>query len=185
MFEGDCLQVRRRPFTALIAGAPERPESIFARCSADLHRYVQKRLRRSTDVADLTQEIFERFVRGDWRARVRDPQAYLFGIASHVVADAMMAQQRDIVTYDSEMSERAGREMPAGESNRAEQAVLRAELQQAIGQLSDAHRVALLLTKRDGLSCAEAAVRMQTTEGTVRVYVCQARARLKVLLKRV
>jgi hypothetical protein len=31
---------------------------------------------------------------------------------------------------------------------------------------------------------ADVALRMTTTEGTVRVYVCEARAQLKILLKR-
>jgi RNA polymerase sigma-70 factor (ECF subfamily) len=158
-------------------------EEIFRRCSPDLHRYVQKRLRRSGDAADLTQEIFERFIRGDWRARARNPHAYLFGIASHVVADARMAEQRDVVTYDSEISGRIGETLAITSSDDPESIALEDEMLRALEQLSEVHRAALLLTKRDGLSCKEAALRMRTTEGSVRVYVCEARAKLKVLLR--
>jgi RNA polymerase sigma-70 factor (ECF subfamily) len=161
-----------------------RLEDIFRRCSPDLHRYVQKRLRRGADVPDLTQEIFERFLRGDWRAKVRNPQAYLFGIASHVIADAMMAEQRGVVTFDSEASARAAENIESSVPDSAESVSFEQELLQALKHLPEAHRAALLLTKRDGLSCKEAAQRMKTTEGTVRVYVCEARAQLKILLKR-
>lgn len=162
----------------------KRLEEVFRRCTPDLHRYIQKRMRHGSDVSDLTQEIFERFLRGDWRAKVRDPQAYLFGIASHVVADARMAEQRRFVTYDSEMSAKAGETLESAVPDAAESLSFERELLGALQQLPEAHQVALLLTKRDGLTCREAAARMKTTEGTVRVYVCEARAQLKILLKR-
>jgi RNA polymerase sigma factor (sigma-70 family) len=175
--------VRRPGVISEAGGAQARLEEIFRRCSPSLHRYVQKRLRRSADAADLTQEIFERFIRGNWRARARNPSAYLFGIASHVVADARMAEDRDLVTYDSEMSGAAAEAPINAGSDGAENVALEDEIRRALEQLSDVHRAALLLTKRDGLSCREAAVRMRTTEGSVRVYVCEARAKLKMLLK--
>lgn len=164
--------------------ALRRLEDIFRRCSPDLHRYVQRRLRRGADVPDLTQEIFERFLRGDWRAKVRDPQAYLFGIASHVIADAMMAEHRSLVTYDSEVTAKAGDSLASSVPDSTESVSFEQELLDALQHLPQAHRAALLLTKREGLSCKEAAIRMKTTEGTVRVYVCEARAQLKILLKR-
>jgi RNA polymerase sigma factor (sigma-70 family) len=161
-----------------------RLEEIFRRCSPDLHRYVQRRLRRPSDAPDLTQEIFERFLRGDWRAKVRDPHAYLFGIASHVVADAMMAEQRSPLTYDSEISGKAGESLQGSVPDSADSVCFEQELLVALQKLPETHRAAVLLTKRDGFTCKEAAVRMKTTEGTVRVYVCEARAQLKILLKR-
>jgi RNA polymerase sigma factor (sigma-70 family) len=164
--------------------ALNRLEEIFRRCSPQLHRYIQRRLRRVSDVPDLTQEIFERFLRGDWGAKVRDPHAYLFGIASHVVADARMAEQRDPVTFDSEISGKAAESLETSVPDSAESLSLEEELSDALQQLPAAHCAALLLTKRDGLTCKEAALRMKTTEGTVRVYVCEARAQLKILLKR-
>lgn len=164
--------------------ALKRLEGIFRRCSPDLHRYIQKRLRRGADVPDLTQEIFERFLRGDWSTKVRDPQAYLFGIASNVIADARMMEQRDVVTYDSEVSGRAAETLQTSVPDSAESVSFEQELNAALSRLPEAHRAAILLTKRDGLSCREAAERMDTTEGTVRVYVCEARAQLKNLLKR-
>jgi RNA polymerase sigma factor (sigma-70 family) len=164
--------------------ALNRLEEIFRRCSPQLHRYIQRRLRRGSDAPDLTQEIFERFLRGDWRAKVRDPQAYLFGIASHVVADARMAEQRDPVTFDSEISGKAAESLRSSVPDSAENLSFEQELSDALQQLPATHCAALLLTKRDGLTCKEAALRMKTTEGTVRVYVCEARAQLKMLLKR-
>lgn len=134
-------------------------------------------------MADLTQEIFERFIRADWSTRARNPHAYLFGIASHVVADAKLMQQRDTIVYDSQMAESAGESLSSETAQGAEGIALEDELLRALAHLPDVHRAAILLTKRDGLSCKEAALKMGTTEGSVRVYVCEARAQLKMLLK--
>lgn len=133
---------------------------------------------------DLTQEIFERFIRGDWQARARNPHAYLFGIASNVVAEAWLAQKRDVVTYDSEVSSQAGESLSGvTHSGDSENLALQDELTQALEQLPESHRLAILLTKRDGLSGREAAARMGISEASVRVYVCEGRAKLKNLLK--
>jgi RNA polymerase sigma-70 factor (ECF subfamily) len=175
----DQLQVNSQTDGAVRA----RLEEIFRRCSPDLHRYVQRRLQRSADVPDLTQEIFERFIRGDWQARARNPHAYLFGIASNVVAEAWLAQQRDVVTYDSEVSSRVGETLAGERAGDSENIALQDELTQALEQLPEGHRLAILLTKRDGLSGREAAARMGISEASIRVYVCEARAKLKNILK--
>jgi RNA polymerase sigma-70 factor (ECF subfamily) len=175
---------RHRQLSPVVGGVREGLNTLFRRCSADLHAYLRRRLRGSPDTADLTQEIFERFLRGDRETRARDPRAYLFGIASNVVADAKMAKERDVVVCDSEFIEEIGTTLPSEDPLGAETIALEDELLIALEQLPDAHCAAVLLTKRDGLSCKEAAVRMGTTEGSVRVYVCEARAQLKMLLKK-
>ena len=67
---------------------------------------------------------------------------------------------------------------------KAESLVFMDELEAALRRLPAAHRAALLLTKRDGLTCKEAALQMNSTEGTVRLYVCEARAQLRALLRK-
>jgi len=175
------MSVKQQQVTPLAEGPRERLSAVFRRCSVDLHAYLRRRLRGSSDTADLMQEIFERFLRGDRNARARNPYAYLFGIASNVVADAAMARKREVVVYDSEVVEDAGGGL-AREDHAADVALEEA-LRLALEQLPETDRAAILLTKRDGLTCREAAARMGTTEGSVRVYVCRARARLRVLLK--
>jgi RNA polymerase sigma-70 factor, ECF subfamily len=176
--------VKRRQDLFGLEGGKERLVELFRRCSPDLHRYVRRRLRSSPDTADLIQEIFERFIRGQSRVRTVQPASYLFGIASNVVADATMAMHREVLVYDSGMVEKVGETLASEDLERKEWIDLETRLTNALEQLPEAHRAAILLTKRDGLSCKEAASKMGTTEGSVRVYVCEARARLKTLLKR-
>ncbi len=121
------------------SGVLTQPEAAFRRYSPELYRYVLRRLRRPADAADLTQEIFERFLRGEGSAKVLNPQAYLFGIAANVVADACMAEGRSRVMYDTESSEQLGDALLHALPDLAERVELEQELQAALAQLPDAH----------------------------------------------
>jgi RNA polymerase sigma-70 factor, ECF subfamily len=156
----------------------------FAKYEAALHRYVLKRLRRPMDAHDLTQEIFERFMKVDRAEAIRNPQAYLFGIASHVVAEARYEQEHNLVTYDSELAEKtveaAGNAAP---NELADTLGLQRDILEALHALPENHLAALLLVKSEGLSYEEAARVAGFTESTVGTYVTHARAKLKLILE--
>src|SRR5262249_37610678 len=75
----------------------------FRKYAPELHRYVERRMRRPELAQDLTQDIFERFLQVEDTDAVRNPQAYLFGIASHVVREALFREDKSLVTFDSDM----------------------------------------------------------------------------------
>lgn len=156
----------------------------FRKYAPELHRYIERRVREPDSAPDLTQDIFERFLQVADADAVRNPQAYLFGIASHVVREARYRNDRSLVTYDSnavaaadEMSEHASPD------DTAERLALQEDLRRALAQLPVMHRVVLLLVKRDGFSYEEVAQKTQLTVATVTSYLFEARARMKALLK--
>lgn len=51
-------------------------------------------MRRPGTALDLTQDIFERFLQIADTDAVRNPQAYLYGIASHVVREALFREDK-------------------------------------------------------------------------------------------
>lgn len=173
----------KRRSRAESSGTPRRQDVAFSRYAPELYRYVLRRLRRPADAADLTQEIFERFLRGEGSGKVHNAQAYLFGIAAHVVADLRLAENKDTVAYDSEVCNALAETTRASMADPAEEVGLQQELKAALARLPVIHRAAFLLTKWQGLSNQEAAERLGLTEGSVMVYVCEARAKLKTLLK--
>lgn len=155
------------------------------RYSAALHSYLLHRLRRREDTADLTQEIFERFLRKRDRPEViRSPLAYLYGIASHVVAETIAQEPHRLVTYDSTLAEEAAATQPDLQStDPARQLGLRKDIVAALAKLPQAQLTALVLVEGEGLSCKEAARVTGYTPGTIKTYLLQARTTMKKLLE--
>src|SRR5882762_8017981 len=83
----------------------------FRKYAPALHRYIERRVRRPGTALDLTQDIFERFLQIKDTDAVRNPQAYLFGIASHVVREARFQEEKSLVAYDSEAVEEASQKI--------------------------------------------------------------------------
>jgi RNA polymerase sigma-70 factor (ECF subfamily) len=153
---------------------------------AVLHGYVLRRLRhRPQDTADLTQEIFERFLRKKDRAEmIRNPLAYLYGIASHVVAETLEQEPQQLVTFNSTLADQvADSPLSADSADMARQLGMRADIVQALRKLPQAHLTALLLVEGDGLSCKEAARISGYSTNTIKQYLSTARATLKRLLE--
>jgi len=150
----------------------------------DLHAYLVRRMHRGSDVPDLTMEIYERILRNRRPDEIENPRAYVFRIASNVAREARGLETQNPVTYDSESMEDAGRRL-AGPDDVLERVGNEQELQElekAIGKLPEMHQVVVLLALRDGLSHKEVARRTGLSVGSVTVYVCEARARLRTLL---
>jgi RNA polymerase sigma factor (sigma-70 family) len=150
-----------------------------------LRRYLVRRLYAPAETADLAQEIFARFLRKkDQPEVIRKPLAFLFGIAANVVREQMESQRTGLIDYNSELAdEAAGGYEPAATDPLADQMGLQSDLKRALATLPPNHLAAVLLIKGEGLSPAEAARRTGFTEGTLNVYLCEARWKLKRMLK--
>lgn len=158
--------------------------SAFANYSRALRSYVGKRVRRPDSVRDLTQEIFERFLQLPKADTVRDPRAYLFGIASHVVSEFWYQERRDRVAFDSDAVVESSNELArASSGDAAEQLVVRGEINRALSRLPTNQRAVLLLVKRDGYTYDEVSDQTGLSAETVRMYVHEARAVVKMILK--
>jgi len=156
----------------------------FQGYAPQLRRYVLRRLRTPEDALDLTQEIFERFMRVDHVEAIRNPQAYLFRIASHVVSEALARDEHSLLTYDSEQALKAAETFdPAAPEPLAEQLGLEHDIRAALQSLPDNHLIALLLVKGEGLSYEEAAREAGLSENTIGTYVKQGRAKLRLALE--
>jgi RNA polymerase sigma-70 factor (ECF subfamily) len=161
------------------------PES-FKRYRRVLHQYLLRRLRhRTQDTADLTQEIFERFLRKrDRPSLVRNPLAYLYGIASHVVSETLEQEPQELVLFDSELAEGAAdTEVTLQNDDVAREVNIRQDIIWALGKLPAAQRAALLLVERQGLSCKEAARLTGYSANTIKQYLSAARATMQELLE--
>lgn len=156
----------------------------FRKYAPELHRYIERRMRRRGSAPDLTQDVFERFLQVKDADAVRNPQAYLYGIASHVVREALFREEQTLVTFDSDAVRQTTEQLAhALPDDLAERLALEQDLEHALAVLPVMHRTVLLLVKRDGLSYEEAAEKTHLSVNVVTNYVFEARAKVKMILK--
>jgi RNA polymerase sigma factor (sigma-70 family) len=160
-------------------------QAVYGRYAAALNRYLVRRVRRPEDVDDLTQEIFELFVKRKDRSEVvRNPLAYLFRIAFHVVGTALADEQRQATVFDSRRTLTDTEVEARGSSNEdAEALIAPRDVQKALEQLPANYLTALMLVEGQGMSHKEAARVTGFTPGTIAAYVTHGRAALKLALE--
>jgi RNA polymerase sigma factor (sigma-70 family) len=150
-----------------------------------LHAFLLRSLRKHpNDIADLTQEVFARFLRDRERGRViRNPLAYMHGIAVHIVAD-IHRESHQRVTFDSELAEQTVEDATFEQTDDMARCLgMRKDIIEALAKLPTAHRTLLLLVEVDGLSCKEAARATGYAVQTVKQYVSIAREQMLTLLR--
>lgn len=147
----------------------------------ELHRFLVRRLRRPQDADDLVQEVYTRLLASKDRA-IEKPLPYLYGIASHVLADFRIEaeQERRIVTVDSdtveEWTEQASCALP---DDIAERLDLQQQIDRALASLTPRQRTVVLLHHRDGWSYDEIAAKLGCSWETVSRHLVDAKVRMR------
>lgn len=158
----------------------------YEQYAAALTRYLVRRVNRPEDVKDLMQEIFELFVKRRDRAEVvRDPLAYLFRIAFHVVGSSLANEVREAAMFVARPDLTGAEELKAlgSSSEEVEALVAEREVQAALAQLPNSYLTALWLIEGEGMSYKEAARVSGFTPATIATYAMQGRAALKLALE--
>ncbi len=175
----DEVQTRRSKAAGTLSGPA------IARYSSLLHAYLLRRVRSSEDAQDLTQEIFTRFIRKcrDDPQTVRDPLAFLLGIAANVVRESRYDALHTRVTFDSALASEATEIADqTARSNTAEQVGMRQDILHALSKLPENYLTAWLLVDGQEMSYEEAARASGFARNTISAYVTNARAKLKLIL---
>ncbi|MBL8271489.1 RNA polymerase sigma factor [Steroidobacter sp.] len=140
-----------------------------------LHQYLMRRLRGTHHVRDLEQEVYLRLLRVASAELVRDPQAYMYRIASHVVYEFKQRAAQERVTFDSEaVADWEERPQDVSSDPLADQLSAERELQRALSSLQPQWRAAFILHMRDGLTHAEVAQRLKISAHTVKKHMFRA-----------
>ena len=161
----------------------------FDRCTILRYRtkvmqYLMRRLSgASQDIDDLAQEIYLQLLRRDGSKEVRNPLAFIYGVAAHVLADHRAGAAHKSERFVSE--EDAGSawsEFPSDAlADRPEDFLaLQQQIQSALQQLPPMQAAVLVLHKRDGLSYEEVAEKLGLKVDTVHKYLTQARLKIRM-----
>ena len=167
--------------------SPGNPESSFAAevqklYGSDLYFFLLSRLRNEQDAKDVVQEVYLRLLRLGSGELVRDPHAYVYFVASQVLAQFRMRAKLSPLVYDSALLRSADRH-PAevGQDGVADRWLALAEVEELLTSLPAMHRKVFMLRKVDDLSWTQIAERLKISVHTVKKYLCEANARISVM----
>lgn len=142
----------------------------------NLRRFLASRLRNAAaDLPDLVQEVFLRLLRIERHETIRNPQAYLITIASHVLHQHALRQASNTEPADlmwQWYDMQSVTEQDPAVQLETQQRV--AQLERAMRQLSPKARAVLMLHRRDGFSLDEIAARLGMSRGMAKKYLAQA-----------
>lgn len=151
------------------AGEDVALRSFYERFFKPVYRYVFASVGHHQDAEDITAEVFVKAFRGlhGFRDQAKPVTAWLFRVARNEMIDHYRKRARRIAaaSIDAQQIEHAGRYDPIEASG------LVMDLTQALRELGEARREAVLLRLVGGLSTREAAQAMNIPEGTLRSHL--------------
>jgi len=150
-------------------------ERLFAEQHRALQAFFYRRIRTKADAPDLAQEVYVRMLRVSDTDAIRNPELYLYTVASnlvkeHAVLDRRQANSVDV--DDATVQERLG-ELPT--LDRQLDTAQRVErLREVLEQLPAKCLAAVMLQYRQGLTYQEIADRLEISPHMVKKYLAQA-----------
>lgn len=169
-----------RPAPPLLSTYLEQRES--------MRRFFQARLGPAADVEDLLQDLYLKVVGVDETSEVREPRAYLYRLASNLMADRWRSGRRS-AARDAAWRDIAHVPGPTGDLDDAPSAETvvagrerLGQLMAALDRLPDRTKTIFRLHKFDGLSYAEVARTLNVSKSTVEKHMMGA---LKILAAKV
>jgi RNA polymerase sigma-70 factor (ECF subfamily) len=157
-------------------------EQIIIRYESRVMTLAVRLLGSRDDAPDVAQEVFLRAFKYLHRVDPAKPlEPWLFRIAVNVCRDLMRRRMRRQTTFvDAEPAEPIDRsDDPCAGLERKQQRVI---LQRALERLPEKERLAIVLRDIEGLSTADVAAILQSSETTVRSQVSRGRLRLKAAI---
>jgi RNA polymerase sigma factor (sigma-70 family) len=153
-------------------------EKVVKEYGPRLHRFLMRRFRIEDDVKDMMQEVFLRYLRVNPETLVKNPDAYLFGITFRVMTEFREAHPEE-VSVDPDTLD-AARELLGSTADDPLNEALRQELWRNVDRLPRTKRAVLRLRLIEDLSDEEIASRLGIAEDTVKKYLYQAKAWLRM-----
>ncbi len=142
-----------------------------------LRRFFSSRMRNAADVPDLVQEVFLRLLRIDRHEAIRNPQAYLYTVASHVLHQHAL---RDIATSEAVRFADVLRDLRSSEESDPALEVETEQYFEALGRALEQHSprayATLMLHRCHGVPLKDISVRLGVSYTMVKRYLAQALA---------
>jgi RNA polymerase sigma factor (sigma-70 family) len=149
------------------------------RWNRSLLRFIRRRVRGGVDVEDLAQETYLRLLRARDLGDVRNPQAYLLTVASHVLSEWRQRQPAQELFEEVDENTLVSDVPP---ELALDEEISQAQLERALKDLPPMTRAVVVLRFREHRSCKEVARDLQLTDRQVRRHLTRAFERLRQTL---
>jgi RNA polymerase sigma-70 factor (ECF subfamily) len=145
-----------------------------------LFRFLLSKLASRDDASDLMQEAYLRLIRIERPELIRNPETYLFRIASNLVGEFYLKRRNAPPELEIEAVTSTGQDSDDGAAaSHIESGLELSRLQAIFASLPPLYRDVLILRKRDGLSHEEIAQRLNISPHTVHKYLTRALAKCR------
>lgn len=158
-------------------------EMVAGKYGRRLWGFLSARLRHREEVPDLAQEVYLRLLRVKQVESIRDPEAYLFTVASHVLhqhalksskhqaldIDDLAAESEPVAADDPERYAATSQDMN--------------KLEAALGELPPQFIAALVLHRNHGYTIEEIGERLGVARPTAKKYLAKALAHCRSKLE--
>lgn len=141
-----------------------------------LHSFFRALARRKDSVDDMMQEVYVELVRYPPREALRDPTAYLYKVAWHLLQRFNKRARQEPVSHDLETLDRISGQWS---DDAAAEVAAEQQLIQLLRELPPVYGAVLLLNRRDGLRHSQIASRLGISTSQVRRYLGRTLAHIK------
>jgi RNA polymerase sigma factor (sigma-70 family) len=150
-------------------------ERLFAQHGTALRAFFYHRVRQRPDAAELAQEVYVRMLRINDVEAIRNPEAYLYTVASNLAKEHRVLEQRGANTVNVEDAAELLADVPppSGDID-TERRVKR--LREVLGQLPPKCQAAVVMHYWRGMSYQEIAPQLGVSTHMVKKYLSQALA---------
>ena len=150
-------------------------ERLFAEHANALQAYLLRRVRRHPEAAELAQEVYVRMLRVSDLGAIRNPEAYLYTVASNLAKEhaRIEGRARDCVDIDDPLIQEQLAQLPAfiGELDTDRQIK---RLRDVLHELPPKCHAAVVLQYWYGLSYEQIAQRLGVSGNMVKKYLSKA-----------
>jgi RNA polymerase sigma-70 factor (ECF subfamily) len=144
--------------------------------NAGLTRYLRRRLPGRIDPQDLAQEVYVRLLRVEQLEQIKEPQAYLYRVASNVAAEWRMRAVHSKPHSDAELDALVAESTP---ESLLDDAQFSAQLDSALSKMTPMVRAVIYLKLREDLSHEQIAEHLGITPRMVRRMLTTGYAQLR------
>src|SRR5262249_19784101 len=147
-------------------------ERLFVEQRFKLLAYFRRRIGRKSDAHDLVQEVYVRLGRVKDTEAIRNPEAYLYRVASNLLKEYRMRERQEVPLPDfeeSDVHQLLGQLPPLDSEVEGEQLIELLDV--AIEHLPPKIREAIILKYRHGLTYNEIADVMAVSASSVKNYL--------------